>query len=174
MPVYASIVFFELNYLHFYHLPSKVMVKRRGGKLEKVSLSNLTWLRMMRFIHLSNQLSNEHLKEFGLTVAQFDTLMQIKVYQPLTQGELAEKTTVTQGGISRMLSRLEKEGYIRREKEWKTKTISLTAEGEEILSQAQPSQEAFQESFFTEALTPEELQVFSRMMSKIHRNAINR
>lgn len=142
--------------------------------MEKLSLGNLTWLRMIRFIHLSNQLSNEHLKEFGLTVAQFDTLIQIKVYQPLTQGELAEKTTVTQGGISRMLSRLEKDGYIQRQTDWKTKTISLTAKGEELVSQAQPSQEVFQERFFTEALTSEELQEFSRMMSKIHRKAINR
>ncbi len=140
--------------------------------MEKISLSNVVWLRMIRFIHLSNQLSNEHLKEFGLTVAQFDTLIQIKVYQPLTQGALAEKTTVTQGGISRMLSRLEKDGYIQRKTEWKTKTISLTQAGEAILSQAQPSQEAFQERFFTEALTVDELQEFSRMMSKIHRRAL--
>ncbi|MBP1043986.1 MarR family transcriptional regulator [Vagococcus sp. BWB3-3] len=140
--------------------------------MEKISLSNVVWLRMIRFIHLSNQLSNEHLKEFGLTVAQFDTLIQIKVYQPLTQGALAEKTTVTQGGISRMLSRLEKDGYIHRKTEWKTKTISLTQAGEAILSQAQPSQEAFQERFFTEALTVDELQEFSRMMSKIHRKAL--
>lgn len=142
--------------------------------LEKISLGNVIWLRMIRFIHLSNQLSNDHLKEFGLTVAQFDTLIQIKVYQPLTQGELAEKITITQGGISRMLSRLEKEGYIQRRTDWKTKTISLTTEGEAIISQAQPRQEVFQERFFTEALTPEELQEFSRMMSKIHRKAINR
>lgn len=43
--------------------------------------------------------------------------------------ELAEKVTVTQGGISRMLTRLEKEGYIVRKQDWKTKTISLTEQG---------------------------------------------
>ena len=53
-------------------------------------------------------------------------LFKFSIYQPLTQSELAEKVTVTQGGISRMLARLEKEGYIVRKQDWKTKMISLT------------------------------------------------
>ena len=60
--------------------------------------------------------------------------------------ELAEKVTVTQGGISRMLTRLEKEGYIIRKQDWKTKTISLTEQGE-ALERALPEQLAFQSSF---------------------------
>ena len=63
-------------------------------------------------------------------------LLQIRTYQPLTQMELAEKVTVTQGGISRMLTRLEKEGYIVRKQDWKTKTISLTEQGEATLERA--------------------------------------
>lgn len=136
--------------------------------MEKLSLANLAWLRMIRFTHLSNQLSNEHLKQFGLTVAQFDILIQIKVYQPLTQSELSAKTTISQGGISRMLARLEKDGLIQRQTDWKTKTIVLTAKAEELLVSVQPSQEAFQESFF-DVLTPDELRAFSLMMSKLHR-----
>ena len=53
--------------------------------------------------------------------------------------ELAEKVTVTQGGISRMLTRLEKEGYIVRKQDWKTKTISLTEQGEAALERALPN-----------------------------------
>ncbi len=81
------------------------------------TIGSLIWLRLMRFTTQSNQLSNEFLKRFDLTTAQFDVLMQISVYQPLTQSELAEKVTVTQGGISRMLVRLEKEGYIVRKQD---------------------------------------------------------
>ena len=73
-------------------------------------------------------------------------LLQIRTYQPLTQMELAEKVTVTQGGISRMF-RLEKEGYIVRKQDWKTKTISLTEQGEAALERALPEQLAFQSSF---------------------------
>src|SRR5690625_6783133 len=94
----------------------------------------------MRFTHQSNQLSNEFLKRFDLTVAQFDVLAQIYLYGPLTQSELAEKVVVTQGGISRMLTRLEKEGCIVRKQDWKTKTISLTKKSEAIMAEAVPAQ----------------------------------
>lgn len=93
------------------------------------TIGSLIWLRLIRFTNQSNQMSNEFLKRFDLTTAQFDVLLQIRTYQPLTQMELAEKVTVTQGGISRMLARLEKEGYIVRKQDWKTKTISLTEQG---------------------------------------------
>lgn len=91
------------------------------------TLGTLTWIRMMRFTTQSNQLSNEFLKRFDLTTAQFDVLIQIQTYAPITQSQLAEKVTVTQGGMSRMLARLEKEGLIERKQNWKTKAISLTA-----------------------------------------------
>src|SRR5690625_4870774 len=110
----------------------------------------------MRFTHQSNQLSNEFLKRFDLTVAQFDVLAQIYLYGPLTQSELAEKIVVTQGGISRMLTRLEKEGCIVRKQDWKTKTISLTKKSEAIMAKAVPAQLAFQTSFFEDVLTKEE------------------
>ena len=96
------------------------------------TIGSLIWLRLIRFTNQSNQMSNEFLKRFDLTTAQFDVLMQIRIYQPLTQMELAEKVTVTQGGISRMLARLEKEEYIVRKQDWKTKTISLTEKGEAV------------------------------------------
>lgn len=135
------------------------------------TLGSLIWLRLMRFTHRSNQLSNEHLKRFDLTTAQFDMLMQISVYQPLTQCELAEKTTVTQGGISRMLARLEQEGYIVRKQDWKTKTISLTEQGEAALNRALEHQLAFQTSFFEEALTEDEQKTLYQLMSKVHKHS---
>src|SRR5690625_1576758 len=124
--------------------------------MKKHTLGSLIWLRISRFTHQSNLLSNNFLKQYELTTAQFDVLNQISVYQPLTQQELAEKATVTQGGISRMLSRLEKEGLIKRKQEWKTKTISLTSAGEEKLNRAFQEQLQFQSSFFDETLTKDE------------------
>ena len=82
---------------------------------------SLIWLRLTRFTHQSNLLSNDFLKQFDLTTAQFDVLMQISTYEPLTQSELAEKVTVTQGGISRMLARLEKDGSLNASKSGKRK-----------------------------------------------------
>ncbi|MFS0556318.1 MarR family winged helix-turn-helix transcriptional regulator [Brevibacillus sp. 179-C9.3 HS] len=135
------------------------------------TIGSLIWLRLMRFTTQSNQLSNDFLKRFDLTTAQFDVLMQISVYQPLTQSELAEKVTVTQGGISRMLVRLEKEGYIARKQDWKTKTISLTEKGEAVLKQAFPEQLAFQSSFFDEVLSEEEQKTLYTLMTRVHKNS---
>ncbi|MFJ5624020.1 MarR family winged helix-turn-helix transcriptional regulator [Peribacillus loiseleuriae] len=133
------------------------------------TLGSLIWLRLMRFTNQSNQMSNDFLKRFDLTTAQFDVLMQIRIYQPLTQMELAEKVTVTQGGISRMLVRLEKEGYIVRKQDWKTKTISLTEKAETILEQAMPEQLAFQSSFFDDVLNEEEQKTLYTLMTRVHK-----
>ncbi|MEK4536498.1 MarR family transcriptional regulator [Peribacillus sp. FSL K6-1552] len=135
------------------------------------TIGSLIWLRLMRFTNQSNQMSNEFLKRFELTTAQFDVLMQIRIYQPLTQMELAEKVTVTQGGISRMLSRLEKEGYIVRKQDWKTKTINLSAKTEAILDQVMPEQLAFQSSFFDDVLNEEEQQILYTLMTRVHKHS---
>ena len=133
------------------------------------TVGSLIWLRLMRFTNQSNHLSNEFLKRFNLTTAQFDVLAQIQLYQPLTQSELAEKVTVTQGGISRMLVRLEKEGYIVRKQNWKTKTISLTEKADEILERAMPAQLAFQSSFFEDVLSKEEEKTLYKLMTRVHK-----
>ncbi len=127
-------------------------------------------MRITRFVNESNHLSNEFLKNFDLTTAQFDVLIQIQTYQPITQSELAEKVTVTQGGMSRMLTRLEKDGLIERNQEWKIKNISLTEKGEAILNVATPEQVAFQSSFFNEALTEEELKLLYELTTKLQKH----
>ncbi|QNK54939.1 MarR family winged helix-turn-helix transcriptional regulator [Paenibacillus sp. PAMC21692] len=133
---------------------------------------SLIWLRLLRFSNQSNQFSNEFLKRFDLTTAQFDVLIQIKVYQPLTQMELAEKVTVTQGGISRMLARLEKEKYIVRKQDWKTKTIRLTEKGEAIVEKAMPAQLALQSSFFEDVLNEEEMKTLYSLITRVHKHSL--
>lgn len=139
--------------------------------MKKNTLGSLIWLRITRFTHQSNLLSNEFLKQYGLTTAQFDVLNQIATYEPLTQTELAKKVTVTQGGISRMLARLEKEQLIERKQEWKTKTISLTNKGRETYENAFSAQLKFQTSFFEDVLTKDEQKSLLSFMSRIQKNS---
>ncbi|MBD3108709.1 MarR family transcriptional regulator [Bacillus sp. AGMB 02131] len=142
--------------------------------MKKNTRGSLIWLRLTRFTHQSNGLSNEFLKPFDLTSAQFDVLMQISNYEPITQSELAEKVTVTQGGISRMLSRLEKEGLIVRKQDWKTKNISLTEKGRKKLEAAFEGQLAFQSSFFDECLSSEEQKQLYSLMSRVYKNSLEK
>ena len=142
--------------------------------MKKNTRGSLIWLRLTRFTHQSNLLSNEFLKPYDLTSAQFDVLMQISNYEPITQSELAEKVTVTQGGISRMLTRLEKERLIVRKQDWKTKNISLTKKGRVKLEAAFEAQLAFQSSFFDECLSLDEQKQLYSLLSRVYKNSIEK
>ena len=142
--------------------------------MEDLSLSTLVWLRMVRFVENSNQLSNDHLRQFDLTLAQFAALAHIRNFQPITQTDLARGLTVTGGGISRMLSRLESEGLISRQQDWKTKHISLTDKGTELLERAYPSQLEQQASLFDEVLDEDEKTQLHALMKKLYEHSITR
>ena len=136
-----------------------------------LTLGVLSWLRLVQFTNRSHQMTNEFLKRFGLTTAQFDVLVQIRTYQPLNQLELANKVTVTEGGISRMLARLEKEGYIIRKRDWKINMIRLTVKGEAVMDQAYPAQVAFQTSFFDEVLSKKEQQTLYTLVTRLEKHS---
>lgn len=140
--------------------------------MKKHSISSLIWLRMARFVQRSNQLSNEFLQVYGLTAAQFDVLTQIEAHQPIPQMDLAEKLTVSRGGISRMLTRLEKEGWIKRDQDWKIKYISLTEKGKTLLEKVYPDQLAFQTAMFDEVLEESEKRTLYRILTKLHKHSV--
>ncbi|MCH7322536.1 MarR family transcriptional regulator [Solibacillus sp. MA9] len=135
------------------------------------TLGTLIWLRMMRFTHQSNLLSNEFLKQYDLTTAQFDVLLQISIAQPITQSELAKKVTVTEGGISRMLTRLEQDELITRTQQWKTKHIALTEKGKLLLTNALDAQIQFQSSFFDDVLTRDQQKQLYDLVSRVEKNS---
>jgi len=142
--------------------------------LKKNTLGSLIWLRIARFTHQSNLLSNDFLKQFDITVAKFDVLNQVSVYQPITQSQLAEKATLSEGGISRMLTRLEKEGYIQRKQDWKTKWIVLTPQGERKIEEVFDHQLAFQTAILDECLTEEEQKTLYMLMNKLQKHTENK
>lgn len=104
----------------------------------------LLWFRLSRFYNESIQKSNQHLKQFNLTVAQFDILVNVGFNNRITQQELAENLLVTKGNISQLLKKMEDCGLIRREQEWKVKYISLTEKGKNLFYEVVPKQEKFQ------------------------------
>lgn len=142
--------------------------------MEDLSLSTLIWLRMVRFVQNSNQMSNTHLRRFDLTIAQFEMLSHIRAYEPVTQSDLAKGLTVSGGGASRMLSRLEREGLISREQDWKTKFISLTDSGRRLLKEAYPAQLDFQSELFDEVLDEEEKTQLHALMKKLYEHSVER
>lgn len=141
------------------------------SKREKKQL--VTWFRMMHFINMSNQLSNDFLKQYDLTLAQFDMLNQIYLHQPVTQKDLGDYLMISKGGVSQMLHRLEDNQLVCRERQWKEKYISLTEEGETLMGTLQLIQGKKQAAMF-DSLTDDELAVFSKLMEKLKKDIMER
>lgn len=132
--------------------------------LQKKQIVN--WFKMVKFINHTNQESNEFLKEYGLTLAQFDALNQIYRHQPLTQQELAEELMISRGGISQMLKRLEGNGWIKRDQEWKVKYINLTTLGHDLVMTVQHVQ-AVNQAKMLDGLNEQENEKLSELLNKL-------
>ncbi|WP_153732718.1 MarR family winged helix-turn-helix transcriptional regulator [Sporosarcina obsidiansis] len=129
-------------------------------------LDLMLWFRLSRIYNQSIRLSNQHLKEWGLTAAQFDVLVQVGINIKISQQELGEKLFVTKGNITQLLQKMERMNLIEREQDWKTKYISLTPEGRELYREVVPVQEEFQGEQF-KSLTPEEKTLLNQLLKKL-------
>ncbi|PEP66183.1 MarR family winged helix-turn-helix transcriptional regulator [Bacillus pseudomycoides] len=111
-------------------------------------LGLLLWFRLSRFYNKSIRETNQHLKEWSLSAAQFDILAQIGGHDRLTQQELGRKLFVTKGNITQLLNKMEQLDWIKREQEGTTKYLSLTEKGRVLYEEVVPPQETFQAEQF--------------------------
>lgn len=117
--------------------------------------SVLAWLRLARVFQKIERASAEHLRRWGLSVAQFDALAQVGAAEGLTQQELADHLLVTKGNICQLLDRLEQSGLIERRQEGRAKRLFLTEAGHRLVAEVVPAQERMIASLFA-TLAPEE------------------
>ncbi|CAI3396233.1 MarR family transcriptional regulator [Enterococcus cecorum] len=141
--------------------------------MKKLPLAVLVWLRMDRLTARMNQQSNEFLQQDGLTAAQFEVLVLIERYQPISQQQLANQLTVTQGGISRLLQRMQQAGLIEKKSCGKEKHIFLSALGQEKLSQVYDKQITNQAQMF-DSLSKDELQTLFQLLTKLSQEKMDR
>ncbi|WHY55847.1 MarR family winged helix-turn-helix transcriptional regulator [Peribacillus simplex] len=131
-------------------------------------LGLMLWFRITRIYNQSIRESNQHLKKWNLSAAQFDILVQVGSHERLSQQELANKLFVTKGNITQLLRKMEELGLIKREQEWKTKYLSLTEEGKEFFHEVVPKQEHFQASQFANLNEAEKQQLLD-LLSKVQK-----
>ncbi|MFD2706733.1 MarR family winged helix-turn-helix transcriptional regulator [Salibacterium lacus] len=122
-------------------------------------LGLLLWFRLSRFFNQSIRRSNQHLKEWELSASQFDILVQVKTHKRLTQKKLGEKMLVTKGNITQSITKLEHRGLVQRERDRKTKYLSLTEKGQRLYEEVVPEQEQFQASQFSNLTREEQVQL---------------
>ncbi|HHT7235911.1 MULTISPECIES: MarR family winged helix-turn-helix transcriptional regulator [Bacillus] len=129
-------------------------------------LGLLLWFRLSRFYNRSIRETNQHLKKWNASAAQFDVLVQIGGHDRLTQQELGNKLFVTKGNVTQLLNKMEQLNWIQREQEGTTKYISLTEKGKVLYEEIVPLQETFQAEQF-DKLNREEQKQLLELLKKL-------
>ncbi|CAM4052565.1 MarR family transcriptional regulator [Bacillus manliponensis] len=129
-------------------------------------LGLLLWFRLSRFYNGSVRSTNQHLKKWNLSTAQFDMLAQIGGHERLTQQELSKKLFVTKGNVTQLVNKMEKLELISREQEGNAKYLSLTEKGRVLYEEVVPPQETFQAEQFSK-LNKEEQKQLLELLRKL-------
>ncbi|MDB4873305.1 MAG: YceI family protein [Gemmatimonadales bacterium] len=114
-------------------------VRKRSSRL---ALPVLAWFRLTHVFQKVDQLSAEHLRGWGLSVAQFDMLAQVGAAEGATQQQVAEALLVTKGNICQLVDRMERDGLLRRCQAGRTNQLFLTEAGRNLYNKVIPAQEA--------------------------------
>lgn len=136
--------------------------------LRRRQLSYIAWFRYTRFYNQNMKYTNQHLSKWGMKTGQFDVISHIKPNERVTQSELASRLVVTESNITQIIKKLEDNGLIQREREWKNKYISLTQEGTKLRNEVVSEQEYFQAQQF-DRLSEEDLNQLINILKKIEK-----
>jgi DNA-binding MarR family transcriptional regulator len=128
--------------------------------------AGLAWMRLARVFQKVERASAEHLRAWGLSVAQFDVIAQVGSAEGITQQELADRLLVTKGNICQLLDRLERGGLISRRQEGRVNHLFLTDAGQRLYQEVVPAQETFIVEQFA-ALAPEEQSQLLALLRKL-------
>jgi len=129
----------------------------------------LAWLRLARVFHHIDRASSEHMRQYGLTMAQFDVLAHVGAADGLTQQELADSLLVTKGNVCQLIDRMETGGLIQRRQCGRANYLSLTPRGRDLFQQIVPEHEDLVAHQF-DSLTAEEQRQLWHLVRRLDRN----
>jgi DNA-binding MarR family transcriptional regulator len=120
----------------------------------------------MRVYQKVDRASADHLRGWGLSVAQFDVLARVGSQAGIKQQEVADLLLVTKGNVCQLLDRMEDRGLILRRKEGRANHLFLTEAGRRLYDEAVPAQEAMVSERFS-ALSDEEQAQLHELLRKL-------
>jgi len=132
-------------------------------------LAVLDWLRLTRVYQKVDRVSVCHLRQYGLSVAQFDVLARVGRAEGLSQQELADALLVTKGNICQLLDRMEEAGLIVRRQEGRANHLFLTDAGRVLFDDVLPRQEALVGRIFG-TLSPAEQSELLALLRRLDRS----
>lgn len=115
---------------------------------------------------------NKKLNTLGITRVQWIALFYLGQDEYFNQNELAMKMKITRSSITRLIDRMEKEGYVKREKELNDRRITrlfLTEKGIKLREILIPEDEKFNR-IILQNISSEELNIFKRVLKKMEEN----
>ncbi|MFT8871201.1 MAG: MarR family transcriptional regulator [Sporolactobacillus sp.] len=110
---------------------------------KKLNIGAELWHTLSQTVHLQMKARSRFLNKWGLSPAQYDSLVAIRNAGKLSQKALADALFVSKGNITQLIVRLERAGYVQREQEWKTKYVTLTDSGMALCREIDPDQKQF-------------------------------
>jgi DNA-binding MarR family transcriptional regulator len=131
---------------------------------ERSTIALQLWTRMIRVVQRVSRAGGERLRQYGLTPAQFELLLQIIGHGSLTQRELTDVLGVTKGSVSQMVARLEQDGFLSRTAEGAALRLGLTRAGKTLVLAIVPEYEAFVAESFASLEPHEQYQLLALLV----------
>ncbi|MFI6870764.1 MarR family winged helix-turn-helix transcriptional regulator [Nocardia sp. NPDC050406] len=110
----------------------------------------------------------------GLHVSDLRCLNLLRLGGPATAGELAQRTGLTTGAITRMIDRLLKSGYVRREHDAKDRRRVIVTAVAERIDDIAPHYEVLAREFgkVMGEYTPEQMELLLDVFEKLHDTSV--
>lgn len=121
----------------------------------------LVWLRLARVFQKVAHAGTEQMREYGISMAQFDILAHVGANEGITQTRLANSLLVTKGNICQLLDRMECSGLLVRRQEGRANRLYLTDGGQSLFDQLVPAHEAMIARTFSVLPTAEQAQLLA-------------
>lgn len=128
-----------------------------------------TMRELVRVYQTFSACSETHLRQLGLTPAQFDVIASLGNTTGLSMGELGEKTLITKGTLTGVIDRLEQKQLVQREvppDNRRSVIVYLTPEGEALFERVFPAHIAYLKERF-ERLEPSELELLRVLLGRL-------
>ena len=137
-------------------IESRRQTRRRPG-----SVAILAWLRLARFTNKVTRIGGEQLRRQGLSLGQFGVLAHVGAAEGMSQTELAEALSLTQGNVCQLIDKLERAGLLLRRPEGRTNRLYLTERGQALYDDVVPAHEAVIEGLFSSLAPPQQAELLT-------------
>jgi MarR family 2-MHQ and catechol resistance regulon transcriptional repressor len=144
---------------------------RGEGKKVPVQITTAVWIRLTRAYYSINRRVRVHLAQRHLTVPQFFVLAEVGYDGPLRLHEIGQRLAVTRGNITGIVDRLERAGYLVRERDPTDRRVTWVKISPKGMALYEEVSHTFQEEVaeHLQGLNSTELRILSRILRKLDR-----